>query len=288
MNPKNEPVKGRPLKSHILRSIENVPPMPRIVHKARVLADDPDSTIKDLADLIETDPSLTVDVLRLANSAYYRRFKAVSTVQDAAMILGQKTLAEVITMACASRLLSGKLNGYSFTSGSLWKHSLAVAVGSRLIAERRFEKMAADAFTAGLIHDSGKIILDEYVAGRKVLFDAYLEDHDVPFLEAERRILGFDHAEIAAVVCKNWRFPAAIVKGVRYHHNPGSFFGNELSYMLNLADQLTAWIGFATDGILVDTGDDAMTKLGLTFNDLEPLLEEMIESVERVVSEVES
>jgi HD-like signal output (HDOD) protein len=151
------------LKSKILRSLVELPPMPNIILKAREIMEDPGSSLKELAAVIEHDQAIVARVLALANSAYYGLSGMVSSIQHASILLGQKTLGELITIAASSRLLSQKLKGYQLNPGDLWKHSLAVALGSRIVAEKRNAECVEDAFIAGLLHDAGKIILDPYI-----------------------------------------------------------------------------------------------------------------------------
>ena len=155
------------LKSKILRSLVELPPMPNIILKAREIMEDPGSSLKELSGVIEHDQAIVARVLALANSAYYGLSGLVSSIQHASILLGQKTLGELITIAASSQLLSKKLKGYQLDPGDFWKHSLAVALGSRIIAEKKDADLVEDAFIAGLLHDAGKIILDPYVLERE-------------------------------------------------------------------------------------------------------------------------
>lgn len=89
-------------------------------------------------------------------------------------------------------------------------HSLAVAFGAKIIATKGNADLANDAFTAGIIHNAGKLILDEAIFEKRDQFDAFLSHRDQTFLGAEKKILGFDHAEIAADICRKWHIPNAL------------------------------------------------------------------------------
>ena len=141
--------------------------MPQVMFKARELMNDPTSSFKALADILEKDQAMATRVLRLSNSAYYGLAGKVTSVQHAAVLLGYKTVGEVVAMATSSKLLGDSLEGYKLDSGDLWKHSLAVAIASRLIAARTNKDLENDAFAAGLIHDAGKIVLNKYVLEEK-------------------------------------------------------------------------------------------------------------------------
>lgn len=180
-------------KDRILDEIEDLPPMPQVAHKGRKIAADKTPSFKDLAIAIEGDQAIAAQVMKIANSTYYGVNSNVKSVQQASVVLGMETLHELLTLACASTLLGSELKGYELISGDLWQHSLATAFCSRNIALKVAPMFADDAFLAGLIHDSGKLILDSYVNERKDEFKEFLESGDQTFLDAEKSILGFDH-----------------------------------------------------------------------------------------------
>ena len=260
-------LKNRPLKNAILGTVENLPPMPDILHKARKILADPNSSFKDLENLIINDQAFAVKILKIANSSYYGRVKKVSSIQDATVIIGMKSLAELITIASASSLFKNALPGYELSAQALWRHSIAVAFGAKIIAGRKYPALANDAFSAGLIHDVGKLILDEYVYERK---------------EAFQEFLGFEHAEIAAKVCKKWNFPKSITVAIRYHHQPARFMSNKLAHLVHIADQITESIGMDIDGITLEISDNSLEVAGVHINEIAKIMDEITEYVEQV------
>jgi len=224
------------LKSKVLRNLNELPPMPQIVFKAVEILDDPNSNSQQVADLIESDPAIATKVLRMANSAYYGMSGKVSSIQHASVVLGYKALGDLIAMAGTSSLLGNKLFGYDMDSGALWEHSITVAFCSKIIAQRRRPDLENDAFSAGLIHDVGKLILDRFVLNRKPLFDEYMESGDRTFLSAERKILGFDHAAIGYEVCQHWKIPDSLANAIRFHHDAAGSDGNELVRIVFMAN----------------------------------------------------
>jgi len=137
---------GDELKKKILDSVKDLPPMPQVAQKARQIVSDPDSDFGDLAKVIETDPAIVTKILKIANSSYYGAVGRLASVQQAAVVLGAKTLQELLTLACAAGLLSKELKGYDMSSGDLWNHSLATAAACRAIAKRDHPALAEDAF----------------------------------------------------------------------------------------------------------------------------------------------
>ena len=270
-------LKRKTLQNQIIRDVGDLPAMPQIVHKAREIIENPDSSITDFSNLIETDQSLALKVLQIANSAYYRRINDVSSLHEAAVILGVRTLKELIMVASASRLLTKRLKGYGMDAESVWRHSIAVAYGSKLIAKMKGPENIYDAFTAGLIHDVGKLILDKYVYERKELFDEYMPDTRHIHFETERQIFGFDHAVLAERICAKWNFPKHIATAVKFHHMPSRMGSNELAHVVHASDSLAGWIGMDTDGLTLDINDDSIERLGIQPTEIDSILDEIIE-----------
>ncbi len=229
---------GSELKNKILKSVEDFPPLPQVAQKARSIISDPNSSFSDLAKVIETDQSIVTKVLRIANSPYYGMSGKVSSVQHASVVLGIDTLMELLTLACSVEVLAGSLDGYGLDAGDMWRHSLCVASGAQILAEERFHELAGDAFTAGLMHDVGKVILDKYIVEREDEFQAQLANFNNDYLLAEKEVLGFDHAQLAGSVCVNWKIPPVIAEGIKFHHRPGLSEENDLAWILNAADLL--------------------------------------------------
>jgi HD-like signal output (HDOD) protein len=275
------------LKSKILRGLVELPPMPNIILKAREIMEDPGSSLKDLAAVIEHDQAIVARVLALANSAYYGLSGLVSSIQHASILLGQKTLGELITIAASSQLLSKKLKGYMLHPGDLWQHSLAVALGSRIIAEKRNAECIEDAFIAGLLHDAGKIILDPYVVERKKAFKKALENGQPKFVEAEKEVLGFDHAEVMSRAVRFWRYPENQSTAIRYHHYPSRSENSELAFIVHLADFTAKEAGFKSEGrgSQPEIDPQTLSYLGFQKEDVSRIIAEIATSVEKLVTE---
>jgi len=256
--------------------------MPQVMHKARDIIQNPISSLKNVGDLIESDQALAMKALRLANSAYYGRMGKVSSVQEAAVVLGLRTLSELITVAFMSKVLGSSLKGYGLPAESLWRHSLAVAVGSRIIANKKAPALANEAFSAGLIHDTGKIILDQYVLQRKKEFLEFLAGGRQAFLLAEKEILGFDHPEIASEVCKRWNFPKSISVAVKYHHHPSRLRGNKLAYIVHVADGIAILSGMDIEGITHEIDDKSIQMIGIQSDEIEVIINEVVKSVNQI------
>jgi len=278
----------RALKAKILRGLVNLPPMPHIILKAREVIADPDSSLKDLANIIETDQALVAKVLTLANSAYYGVSGMVSSIQHASVMLGQKTLGQLVTISASSSLLTKKLKGYQVAPDAMWKHSLACAFSARRICEKVQPELVEDAFVAGLLHDAGKIILDPYLDGHKEEFARLGRRQNRPFCETEKAILGFDHAEIMARACRLWRFPEDQVFAIRYHHSPQDSENRDLAYIVHAANLLAKSAGFTAGGgtDIDDIDPDILDFLNVDPKDLDSLVVAVIDDVNNIEQEV--
>lgn len=274
---------GTDLKRKILNSLKDLPPMPKIIYKAREVMANPMSGFKEIAEVIETDQAIAAKVLQVSNSAYYGLSGMVSSIHQATVVLGHKTLEQLITMVSATSLLGSHLKGYRMGSGTLWQHSLAVALCSRLIAKDRAPAMENDAFSVGLIHDAGKLALDRYLLERKAQVDQALTA-GVNFLEVEKQVLGFDHTELASELCTKWKLPENHVSAMRFHHDPGASKGNQLAYIVHTANHIAqqSGIGSSLDATLYALAPEALAFLSLDEEDLAKYNDATIEAVNQI------
>ncbi len=276
------------LKKKILKSLKDLPAMPQALIKAREIIADKNSGFEELAKVLETDQAIATKVLKMANSPYYGLSGKVSSIQHASVVLGYKTLGDLVTMAGSSGLVGNALEGYELDAGDLWKHSMAVAIGSRLIAEKRIPELANDAFSAGLIHDAGKLILNKHVLERKAQFEAAMANGQKTFLSAEREILGFDHAEIASEACAKWNIPESVSAAIQYHHDPQRSEKSPLAYILHMSDSIALMSGIGTgiDGMLYQMDEKTLEVLRLQPDDLNMIIDHVVDHVQNMETDL--
>ena len=275
---------GMALEYGLLKTMGELPVMPHIIFKAQEIISDKDSSAKELARVIEVEPSVTTKILKLANSAYYGLSGKVSSIRHACSLIGYKTLGEIITLAAISNMMDKRLKGYELDSGTLWRHSLAVALGSKNIAKKRYPDLGIAAFTTGIIHDVGKLMLDQQVCDRKGAFELFMGDGQKTFLDAEKHILGFDHAHIAAEFCHKWNITKMQSQAVRYHHCPSRSQDNTLAYILHVADVIAMRcdLGTGMDSMLYQVEKGALEFLGLRKEDESEIISDVYESVGKI------
>ena len=276
------------LNKKIKKAVKDLPPMPAVAIKIQQLLFDQNSTAQQVAEFIESDQAIAAKVLKMANSTYYGMSGKVASIHHAAVILGFKALGELCTIAAFSDFMGKKLPGYGYHSDELWKHSVAVAGAAKLIAEKINPPIIHEALTAGLIHDMGKLILDPYVLEQRETLDAFMDDGNQRFLEAEKQILGFDHAEIAAEICAHWEFPESLTQAIQYHHHPSQSHGSEMAFILHLADYIAvlSGAGYDLDEVLDIREEGTEEFLDIHQKDVKSISSSIIEYISKTESDL--
>jgi putative nucleotidyltransferase with HDIG domain/predicted Zn finger-like uncharacterized protein len=274
---------GESVRERILAGIKDLPAMPQVITEIQAQMAGADIDTRKICGLIEVDPAVATKVLRSANSVYYGQSGKVATLTGALNLIGLKGLLEVVAYVGAQRLLSGKLPGDGYEAEDLWKHSLAVACGSKSLALMKDPGISDTAYLAGLIHDVGRIILDRLVVEMKAEIAEFMEREQKTYLDAETRFFGLNHAKVAAEVCRKWKFPAVMSNAIGWHHVPSKSSQNLLAYILHLADHLATMvgIGYDSDDVLSQVEGGTMDFLGLKQTDLGDLVSKMTESVDQ-------
>jgi putative nucleotidyltransferase with HDIG domain len=179
-----------------------------------------DTSPAQVAELLSGDQSLTMRVLRLANSAYFGLPRRIDSVAQAVLVLGLRRVRHITLAASSYSWLQRPLGGYFVGPRDLWLHSISTAQWGRELAERSGICDPESAFTAGLIHDIGKVALCAWHEERMKAIIRFAQRQNMSYDEAERRVFGFDHAEVGAKLCEAWNLPPVLVDAVRWHHRP--------------------------------------------------------------------
>jgi len=271
---------------HVFDALTEVPAFPEAVQKALRILDDPNSTNAHIANVLKYDPALTANVLKVANSAHFGLSRQVTSVETALALLGVRELREILIASGSKPYLDQKMPGYGMSAHALWTHSLGCAAASGVVA-RRFQAESADIlFTAALLHDIGKIVLDLFVGMHieDVLILARAEK--IAFTEAEWRVIGTDHAILGSELLRIWNFPRDIVRAVRNHHDPDLYVQDDLSSLLSLSNivAVTLGLGVGIDGFRHHVPRSLVERIGLTATDFHAILEDSLKDVEALSS----
>ena len=202
-----------------LDSIKDIPTLPTIVFELNELLQDPNTPITDISDIIEKDQAISLRVLKLVNSAFYGIHKEVNDIGNAIVLLGFNTVRNAIVSLSVINSFSGIKSLEGFDISDFWKHSLAVAVVSKSLAEKTKIASPDSCFVGGLLHDIGKVILAQYFQDlfEKVWNAAKREN--ISFYEAEKKEITIDHSIIGAHLATNWELPESFIDVIRWHHD---------------------------------------------------------------------
>lgn len=262
----------------IVSKVNEMPVLPSRINKIMEIVQDPNSTVHDLELEILKDQSLTSKVLKLANSTHYGYPRKISTVSRATILLGFKTIESISLASTVSKFLIGELEGYALEEHDLWNQSQTCAIVSRYIAKNKRFNQPEQAYVAGLLRDIGKTILNYYVKNEYNNIIEMVERENISFLEAERLILGFDHAQIGGKVAEKWNFPKDLVEAIEYHHTPERAKENlELVSIVHIADVITMMmgVGLGVDGMAYEFSQIALDRLGIDEVEIEHIISEV-------------
>ncbi len=270
----------------LIKKVGDLPPMPRVAQRALELIRDPKSDMGDVAKILAMDEAMASLVLRWANSAYYGLKFPVSTVNQAVTYLGYRTLHSLILAASVATLLERPVPGYALERGELWRHSIAVAAGARLIAADYGNQIAEEAYHAGLLCDIGKLALETLLRTTNINKPEWQE---VPFVELEVSLFGVDHATLGAELARRWRLPSALVDAIAHHHQPSQASeGAILAAAVHLADAsaMSLGIGLGKDGLQYIIDPQAVERMNWSekkYNELADRIKPFVEEADEFI-----
>lgn len=203
----------------ITESIIGLPTLPTVVSKMIQLVDNPRTSAASLARLISTDQALTARILKLANSAYYGFPREISTVNMAIVVLGFNTVKDMGLSLSVFDIFKNMENIKSFDINRFWEHSVSCGVASRMLARNYRSRFAGEAFVAGLLHDIGKVILNQYFHPEFVEI-MRLSSDGVELEIAEDKVIGTRHSQVGCWLAEKWNLPKIISETILHHHDP--------------------------------------------------------------------
>lgn len=272
-------------RDEILAALEFVPPLPAATIEISRILQDEDVEMGQVVRLIEHEPGLSVNLLRMANSPYYGSVRSIASVRDAVVRLGLKTMADLVLLSTLRDFSQARVSGYDLEPGALWDHALAAAIGVEALIERLELSRDAPAFTAALLMDVGKIALGTFVEVEATPLIRLAHEEDISFEVAEQRVLGIDHAEVGAVLLERWNLPSPIVELVKFHHRPEAYPGDHREVMdaVHIADTMAMLgaCGTGAEGLHYEASAEAMARLGLQIADFESLIGTTLERVDQ-------
>lgn len=206
----------------LVQEVNQLVSFPEVYLRLSELLEEPTATSKDIGKLIAQDPSLTLRVLRIANSALYGLSRQVETVERAVIVLGKRQIIEVVLATSVSKVIAGIPNDV-YDMDDFWHHSILCGIVTRELARRCRHVEVDFAFVAGLLHDIGQLVLFNRFPGQsRVALELVMDrERPVELFMAERKLFGFDHAMLAGRLMELWNLPERLRECVEYHHEPG-------------------------------------------------------------------
>ncbi len=247
----------------IFKFTHKLPSLPQTTLQALQIIENPEYNITALANVIGLDQALAARVLQWANSPFYGlRFK-VSTLEHAIMAMGTVAVRDLLLTISVSEMFNRKMSGYGIDRGGLWNHSVAVAAGSRRLAKMQKFSHPEQVFIAGLLHDIGKLVLNELLDYEKNWHDEWikLQKSGIGFMELERWFTGMDHAHLGGRIAEQWGLPSILVEAIACHHEPRlATIDPAVTLWVHLADAaaLMMGVGLGADGLNYELRDDLL------------------------------
>lgn len=278
-----------PLTPEILRAhFRRLPGSPQAVQKVLELLRLSDVTVPQIARAVEADADLTLRVLRTANSPFYGSRGGITAVRDACRVLGVHTLGNV-AMAALALAQFPATGEYADWRRNIWRHGAAVGAIARVLA--RNQKVSSEtAYTAGLLHDIGRIALQACFPAEYKLALMRCNDTDIFLREAETAVFGMDHCAVGAELIRVWQLPATMANALAQHHPGADGVGDALGDLLHIADVLSKKLGLGDSGELRCDGlePNALARRGISAEELEAKLSELETEAKAALAEFDA
>lgn len=270
----------------IVRQIDLLEPVPPIATQIMALAEESDSALSEIADLILNDPAITANLLKICNSAYFGLNRKVESVRDAIGFVGLDQIVQLVMLNSVSQNLKKQPQGYGLGEGELWRHAVSSAHVAKILAGKfGISQNKHLIYTAALLKDIGKLILGRFVAFSFEEINILVNSKGFSFNEAEKKVIGMNHEELGAMVGQKWRFSDKLIYIIRHHHLSNESAREDLeTSLVYLADIICMMMGVCTgaDGLSYRFYSDVLKRMDLTEKDLQAIIAEMGENQQKI------
>ena len=236
-------------KEVLVGMIRQLPTIPQALVELQQALAHPNVSIEQVEKVIRSDPALTGNILRLANSAAFGLSRKVSDISQALTLMGFRVVNNLAYTAAFSKAIPEEFPGYRLTAAHFLRHSFAVGVLAEALASALNAASSRSHFTAGLLHDIGKLVLGTFVATHDTQLARRLESEHLTFVQVEREVLGVDHGQVAAWVGEHWQLPLDIIAAAELHHDPDTapVEFQQVVDIVHVADTAVHCLGFGAD-----------------------------------------
>lgn len=203
----------------LVRELDDLPPAPRVLQSLQKMIMDPDAMLVDMGDMVALEPGLSARVVRIANSAVFRRGSKVDNILEAIQRVGLSGIHELVTFAVGSQMVGRPLATYRLDAQSLWARAVTCAFAAASLGEKS-DVDRVSAYSAGLMHGLGLVVIDRYAVRQRPAPMLATASYPLDTAEAERAWLGYSHAEAGAALLELWGFSAEVCDAVRFQLEP--------------------------------------------------------------------
>lgn len=225
-----------PEKVEIEKAFDNIQPIPQVALKILKIANEGVYSTGVIAEEVKRDQVITAKIIKLCNSSFFAIKREIDSLDDALAIIGLDTLIKLIISDSVSKFYNQSSSGYSLCMGGLFHHAVGTSVIAEGLAKKTDTVSPGVAYTAGLLHDLGLVMLDQFYNRSKPFFYRELEKIET-IVEVENRIFGINHIDIGKRIADSWNFPEPLVDAILYHHTPEKAKSNkELVNIIYIAD----------------------------------------------------
>jgi putative nucleotidyltransferase with HDIG domain len=264
-----------PTSAEIKATVDNLQPIPQVALKIIRLLNEDQCDINAVSREIRQDQVIVAKVLKLCNSPMFAGKVKIDSLNNALLLLGESLLIRTIVTASAATFYNQSDSGYSLCKGGLYHHAIGTAVIAESIAAMTGKAPPSTAYTAGLLHDIGMVVLDQYLTSASPFFYRALQKKNSSMLEVEKKMLGVDHCEVGKALAIRWHLPATLSDSIYYHHSPETMKHDaELPHIVYLADLIMSRFHSGLEIEWLDTYnlESRMKLLGRSLSDLPDLV----------------
>ena len=272
-----------------LATIREISTLPEVMHEVMVVLASDDTSARELASILSRDQALCSKILRIANSAFYSQNRKILDIGDAIVVLGFDSITQLTLATSVFKAFDCMHPDERFDLYSFWQHSIAAAVAGKLIAEKAGKPDECKVvYTAGLLHDIGKLVLVSYFSDRYLSVLERIQQEDLYVYEAEMLELGFTHCDVGEWLCRRWSFPETLIRPIADHHDIGSVESSSGYEILavRLANALCNSFQIRAGGSTKACAPDAIdySLIGLDCTDVEAIRERLEGSLQEIKS----
>jgi putative nucleotidyltransferase with HDIG domain len=234
----------------IRETIEYLPPVPIVMSELVEAINDENADFQRVGNIISKDPSMSMNILKIANSAFYRIPNRVSTIDHAVRMIGMREVASLCLACTALKALKPSPTLPVIDLTAFWRHSVATGVFARLLCRELNIGLLNNLYLAGLMHDVGKIVIDRFAHEVYKAVIAVTSDEGISFIDAEQRVMGGSHDKVGGWLMEKWRLPLVYINVAKYHHaaNEAPEESRVMASLISFADQLVRLRNFGFGG----------------------------------------